>query len=59
MHQNLGYLFAAFAVTWVGLSGYVFIVQRALAETNTRLRELEGDRAAPSGDVQAEQRGRV
>lgn len=45
MHQNLGFLFAAFAVTWVALFGYLFLVQRMLIDTNARLRELEG---APS-----------
>lgn len=41
MPQNLGYLFAAFAVTWVTLFGYIFYVQRMLAETSARLRALE------------------
>lgn len=43
MDQGLGFLFAAFAVTWAGLFGYVFFVQRTLGETRRRLRWLEED----------------
>lgn len=43
MHQDLGYLFAAFAVTWAGLFGYVFFIQQRLAETRRRLDWLDED----------------
>jgi CcmD family protein len=41
MHENLGYLFAAFAVTWVALFGYIFYVHRLMNETSARLHALE------------------
>jgi CcmD family protein len=41
MHQNLGYLFAAFAVTWVVLFAYLAIIQRMLTDAGKRLRALE------------------
>ena len=41
MHQNLGYLVAAFAATWVGFFAYLIVVQRLLGETRRRLRWLE------------------
>ena len=44
MHQNLGYLFAAFAVTWIALFVYLFIIQRMIGETAARIRALEHDR---------------
>ncbi len=51
MHQNLGFLFAAFALTWAAFFVYLFYVQRLLAETGRRLRALErvssARRAAP------------
>ena len=45
MHQNLGYLFAAFGVTWIALFVYLFIIQRMIGETAARLRALEQDRS--------------
>lgn len=51
MHQDLGYLFAAFAITWIGLFGYLFFIQRRLAEMGHRLDWLEKDTAGKrSGD---------
>jgi CcmD family protein len=50
MEQNLGYLFAAFAVTWAALCLYVFSIQRTLLETRRRLAALEDDLRRP--DVQ-------
>lgn len=41
MHQNLAFLFAAFAITWLGLFAYLFVVQRMLGDTRRRLRWLE------------------
>jgi CcmD family protein len=46
LHQNLGYLFAAFAVTWVALFGYLLFVERLLAQTRRRLTWLEEDASA-------------
>ena len=43
MHGNLGYLFAAFASTWVALFGYILYIQRRLGETRRRLKWLEDD----------------
>jgi len=43
MHQNLGYLFAAFASTWVALFAYILYIQRRLGETRRRLKWLEDD----------------
>ena len=43
MPQNLGYLFAAFAVTWLGLFGYLWVIQRMLSDTDRRLRALEDE----------------
>jgi CcmD family protein len=45
LHQNLGYLFLAFAATWAGFFAYLFFVHRLLADTRRRLSELE-DRTA-------------
>jgi CcmD family protein len=47
--QNLGYLFAAFAVTWAGLFGYVFYVQKRLADATNRLNEIEHSLAERDG----------
>jgi hypothetical protein len=41
MPQNLGYLFAAFAITWAAFFAYLFFVQRMLLDTGRRLRALE------------------
>ncbi|MGI8550605.1 MAG: CcmD family protein [Dehalococcoidia bacterium] len=46
MHQNLGYLFAAFAATWLALFAYIFFMQRRLQETRWRLHQLEDDSGA-------------
>lgn len=43
MHGNLGFLFAAFAITWAGFFAYLFIVHRLLADTRRRLRWIEDD----------------
>lgn len=42
MSDNLGYLFAAFAISWVGIAAYVFYVSsqvRALQDDIERLDE--------------------
>lgn len=49
MHQNLGYLFAAFAATWIALFAYFFFIQRLLADASRRLRWLE-DQAKGAGE---------
>lgn len=36
MEDNLGYLFAAFAVTWLMIAGYMFYM-------NVQIRELQED----------------
>jgi CcmD family protein len=41
MPQNLGFLFAAFAITWLALFAYLFIIQRLIASTASRLQSLE------------------
>jgi CcmD family protein len=48
--QNLGFLFAAFAVTWVGFFLYLFLVHRVLSETRKRLALLEKEAASSEGD---------
>jgi CcmD family protein len=50
MAQNLGYLFGAFAVTWIGLYGFIFYIQRKLAEATNRMNDLE--RRLREGDGQ-------
>lgn len=44
MHQNLGYLFAAFAVTWLAIFAYLLYVQHLLGQVRTRLQWLQEDR---------------
>jgi CcmD family protein len=39
--QNLAYLFAAFAVTWVGLFAYVLYVQKRLTDATDRMNAIE------------------
>jgi CcmD family protein len=39
--QNLGFLFAAFAVTWAGFFVYLFLVHRVISETRKRLALIE------------------
>ena len=51
MPQNLGYLFAAFAVTWVALFAYVFFVQRLLTDTGRRLKALEREPAGARAEA--------
>ncbi len=46
MQQNLGFLFAAFALTWVAIFGYLFLVQRQLVDTGRRLRVLESEQSS-------------
>jgi len=50
VQQNLGFLFAAFAVTWAGFFLYLFFVQRGLAETRRRLAVLEAEHQQVAGD---------
>jgi CcmD family protein len=45
LSQNLGFLFAAFAVTWIGFFGYLFFVRRLLRDTRERLALLEREDA--------------
>lgn len=54
MQQNLGFLFAAFAATWVAFFAYLFIVQRMLAETNKRLRNLSDEQPSPGSPSSSE-----
>jgi CcmD family protein len=49
MPQNLGFLFAAFTITWVAFFVYLFYVQRLLAGVARRLQSLE-QRASRTGD---------
>jgi len=50
VQQNLGFLFAAFAVTWAGFFLYLFLVQRGLSETRQRLAVLEAEEQAQGDD---------
>lgn len=49
MHANLGFLFAAFAITWAGFFAYLFFVHRLLADAHRRLRWIEEDTAGREG----------
>lgn len=46
MQQSLGYLFAAFAGTWIAIFGYIFYIQHRLNETRRHLHWLEEDAAS-------------
>ncbi len=48
--SNLAFLFAAFAVAWVGFFGYAFFVSRRRQEVQRELRELR--RELESQDTQ-------
>jgi hypothetical protein len=41
-------LFAAFAATWIGLFGYIFYVQKKLADSTRRMSELERRLVSPN-----------
>ncbi len=41
MQQDLGFLFVAFAVTWLAFFAYLFLIQRMLVDTGKRLRALQ------------------
>lgn len=40
MDDNLGYLFAAFAVTWIGIAGYLFYVNQQVRGLRDDLQEI-------------------
>ena len=40
-HENLGYLFLAFAATWAAFFAYLFFVQRQLLDVRRRLADYE------------------
>jgi CcmD family protein len=48
MSENLGYLFAAFAITWTGFFAYFFYVHRLLAGARQELRLLEQEQPGES-----------
>jgi CcmD family protein len=54
VQQNLGFLFAAFAVTWLAFFAYLFLIQRMLVETVKRLRTLQRQ---PSGGALPQAQG--
>lgn len=43
MDDNLGYLFAAFAVTWIGLAAYLVYVNQQVRALRDDLEELSGE----------------
>ena len=47
MDDNLGYLFAAFAVTWLAIAGYLLYIGQQVKGLRDEVRMLEeGDEAA-------------
>jgi CcmD family protein len=42
MDDNLGYLFAAFAITWVGLAAYLAYVNQQVRSLRDDLEDLAG-----------------
>lgn len=43
MDGNLGYLFAAFAVTWVGLAAYILYVSQQVRSLRDELEAVEAE----------------
>ena len=41
MDDNLGYLFAAFAATWVGIAAYVYYVSQQVRTLRDEVAEIE------------------
>jgi CcmD family protein len=44
MDDNLGYLFAAFAVTWLGISGYLLYLGQQVKALRDEMRDSDADR---------------
>lgn len=51
MDNNLTYLFAALAVTWVGLWAYMYYLGQRVRELGRDVRVLESERDASSRDA--------
>lgn len=43
MDDNLGYLFAAFAVTWIGIAAYLAYVNQQVRALRDDLEDLSGE----------------
>ena len=43
MDDNLGYLFAAFAVTWIGLGAYLAYIGQQVRALNDDVEDLSGE----------------
>lgn len=43
MDDNLGYLFAAFAATWLGIAAYVYYVSQQVRTLRDEVAEIEVD----------------
>lgn len=41
MDDNLGYVFAAFAITWLAISGYMIYVGQQVRELRDEVRSLD------------------
>jgi CcmD family protein len=41
MDDNLGYLFAAFAITWLAIAGYLFYLGQQVRALRDDVRELD------------------
>ena len=46
--DNLGYLFAALAVVWLGLFGYLYYLGQRVRDLRRDVSELEGGQDEPS-----------
>lgn len=44
MDDNLGYLFAAFAITWVAIAGYLYYINTQIQSLEDDLQDLEEQR---------------
>ncbi len=46
MHDNLGYLFAAFAISWVVIGGYLFYLGQQVRALRDETQALSDDSAS-------------
>lgn len=57
MDDNLGYLFAAFAATWIGIAAYVYYVGQQVRNLRDDVAEIEVESAERERAIRSSQGG--